>query len=125
MKPEVRVTEIKRAETGEFVLERPGVDLGGRFSPDARRLENQINPLMDLLKARADRLFVLEWSGGRVPRGANLSGHEIAQTQHGMVVSTENKHFAYYDRLVDGGGEDQRDQMMLVYTKPPEQIRDY
>lgn len=56
--------------------------------------------------------YLIEWTGGRVPRGAIVNGKEIDWTQHGIVYSN-GKQIGYYERIIDDLR--QPTQAMLVF----------
>lgn len=113
----ISITEIRKSQQGEFVLEdiKRGANLGGMHDKRAAELESRLNPMLNSLKDRAEQLFVLEWEGTRVPRGARINDMEIGWTQHGIVTSVDGETIGYYDRLVDQGGESGRFNQMIIY----------
>ncbi len=125
MNSEISIAEIRLSDQGQFIFpeDQHGVDLGGRYDLRAALAEQLLNPLMQVLKGRAEHLYLLFWQGDKVPRGAIIEGQEIAWTQNGMVTSSEGKTIGYYDRIVEYGGESRRDQQMLMYTLKPRNPR--
>ncbi len=66
--------------------------------------------------------YRLSWKGNKVPRGAIVNSREIAWTQHGMVRDSCGTVIGYYERLVEWGGDDKQDQVMLIAMLPSKQV---
>lgn len=64
------------------------------------------------------RIFRVAWKGSRVPRGVVVAGYSIEWTQNGVVNFRDNDYFGTYDRLVDRGGEEGDEHLMLIYLDP-------
>lgn len=113
-KPEVNVSEITGQKEHELVTQYlpRGVNLGNRD------LEQVTNMLISALRSRGGRIFLLCWTGNKVPRGADVLGHKIAWTQNGMVVDDQRAQIGTYDRLLEFGGKSQKEQMIIVYLNP-------
>ena len=46
-----------------------------------------------------------------------IGDEEIAWTQHGIVNGTRGQQIGTYDRIVEFGWEEGKDQVMLVYVR--------
>lgn len=115
----VTIQPITRQEGALFVGDRPlGVDLGSShgYGRQAEIIEQRLTTLQGELKDRAANLYLLTWHGGKIPRGAMLNGQEIGWTQHGIVTSVNGEQLGFYDRLLEFGGDDGQEQLMIVYT---------
>lgn len=71
--------------------------------------------LKEGLQEGSNNIYLLTWHGSRVPSGLILNGVEIASTQHGTVRDVEGNLHGTYDRILDCGGEDRKDQQMIAY----------
>lgn len=89
-----------------------GVDLG-----DAKH-EAVVNSLIAQLRQQGGTRYLLTWTGGRIPRGAQIEGHTIAWTRHGIVRNVQGEMIGTYDRLNDGGGESGKERAMIIYMNP-------
>lgn len=97
--------EVKLLEVGE-ALE---LISGGTDS-----ISGMVGLLIERSVETQKKQYKLSWKGNKVPRGAVVDGHEIAWTQHGVVRDSDGAVMGYYERLVEWGGEDEKDQAMLV-----------
>ncbi len=99
------VIEVKELDVGEALAAMSsgtGVNSG------------MVGLFMEKSIERQEKQYLLTWKGNKVPRGAIVGGHEIAWTQYGMVRDSDGKVIGYYERLVEWGGKDQKDQTMLI-----------
>lgn len=119
IKPPVSVHQITRGELEKLIGTDRGVDLGGQHSFLAGLTEIQVNVIQAALKRGSDKFYVLDWNGNKIPRGVVLEGHEIGWTQHGVVSSTDGETMGNYDRMIEFGGEDGKQQRMIVYMMSP------
>lgn len=99
---------------------RPPPDLGGRHSPEAALAELQLGEIMLQVRRLQRRVFELTWEGNKVPRGAEVLGHSIAWTQHGIVYTEGGKEIGSYTRITEFGGPTGKAHKMHVYMEPPE-----
>lgn len=56
----------------------------------------------------------LEWKGTKIPRGLSINGVPIAWTQHGIVTGENGQRLGTYKRLVEFGGPNHDEHVMLV-----------
>src|SRR3989344_9486651 len=99
----VEVRELTEEEASELTS-GPTIDLG---SPGVSAMLNSI--IGETRKSRGTRIFLLKWTGDKVPSGTDLDGRVITWTQNGEVKS-HGTVIGTYDRLADcggGGGEGQ------------------
>lgn len=115
MEPVIEVREITDEEVERFIQEyNPrGVNLGGTHS--ALIAEENVNDLISRIRESGGRRFLLVWEGNKIPRGARVLGYEIGWTQNGQVRTTSGEDIGNYDRLVEFGGADGKQQKMLIY----------
>ncbi len=123
-KPEVAVHQITKSELGLIVGRGKQVDLGGERNTvqdflKAAFTEAQVESILASLQKGADKVFVLDWKGNKVPRGVKLEEGEVGWTQNGVVTSVTGEMMGTYDRMVEFGGEDRNDQRMIVYIRSP------
>lgn len=109
--PVVKVTEIEKRPDGSF---GPHVTLGAQ-TPEEFGGEIQLNELLGKFASLAQKFFLLEWEGNKIPRGAVVCGHTIDWTQNG-IVSSRGARIGTYERLVEFGGANHREQKMLVFV---------
>ena len=95
------------------------MDLGGSHNFVAALSEIKIDSLRRCIRESQTRVFLLKWQGNKIPRGAQILGHTIAWTQHGIVRNKDGKQIGTYDRLVEFGGDSSREQWMLIFADPP------
>ena len=110
--PQVKITKL---ESGASCI--PNANLGTSGS-----IRINVNEILARLAHTANELFLLEWEGNKIPRGASINGKEIAWTQNGVVVSADNQTVGVYERLVEFGGTSGNEQKMIVAIlghKPP------
>jgi hypothetical protein len=118
--PPVRVTEIT-AERNQLIssYRKKPVDLGGAHSFTAALAELNVTALLTATRSHQVRVFLLEWEGGKVPRGVDLLGKKIGWTQNGLVTAEDGSEIGTYDRLVECGGDSGKEQKMIVYMENP------
>jgi hypothetical protein len=92
----------------------PEARLGARNEQE-KAIQADTTGLLGKLAELATEIYLLEWEGGKIPRGAVLNGKEIGWTQHGMVTSTTGEMMGTYERSVEFGGANKQEQKMLVF----------
>jgi len=110
--PEVKITKLKRRPDGSF---GPEAKFGARTN-EQEIIQTLATDLLRRLAEQAKDVFLLEWEGGKVPRGAVVNGKTIAWTQHGIVTSQKSKDIGTYERTVEFGGVGRKEQKMLVFA---------
>ena len=95
---------------------RPSVDLGAMKHADLKtaRIEVAMEKILGFQRRQATDVFLLEWDGGRVPSGAEIKGKKIGYTRDGAVTATDGSLIGTYERIIDSGGENHRQQVMLI-----------
>ncbi|MEX2033518.1 MAG: hypothetical protein WD889_03115 [Candidatus Colwellbacteria bacterium] len=112
----VEVRELTEEEASKLTS-GPDVDLG------SARVSGMLNSILgETRKSRGTKIFLLTWTGDKVPSGIELDGRVITWTQNG-VVQSHGAWIGTYDRLVECGGEEGKEQQMLVFLYPP-RLRD-
>lgn len=107
----VEVKELTEGEAAKLTS-GPDVDLG---SP---RISGTLNSVIgETRKSKGQRIFLLTWTGDKVPTGIDLDGRVITWTQNG-VVQSHGEWIGTYNRLVECGSEDGKEQQMLVFLWP-------
>ena len=86
------------------------IDLGNS------KLNLDYDTLLEKVRSGANKVYLLEWEGDKIPQGVMVDDQEIAWTQHGVVRSSEGDTIGTYQRLVEFGGESRNLQVMLVYS---------
>jgi len=76
--------------------------------------------LLAVSAASAEKVYLLKWQGGRVPRGAQVGGFIIEWTQGGMVVDEQSKTIATYERIVDHIGNPPKNEMVVFLDEMAE-----
>jgi hypothetical protein len=75
------------------------------------KLSEQITKLVQ--ESSFDKeIYLLEWEGTRVPRGAIIKGKEVGWTQHGFIYDKQGQILGYYERLIDSSDS----QAMLAFV---------
>lgn len=111
----VEVHELSLEELWDLESE---YELKNYVSPDEPhpRAGDVMNEIRNYSPHRVFRLF---WKGSsRVPKGVSVGGYTIQRTQNGVVTFSDHDYFGTYDRLLDRGGEDGNEHLMLVYLDP-------
>lgn len=110
--PEVKITKLERRPDGSF---GPEAKLGAQ-TPEQEVIQAQATGLLRRIAERAKEIFLLEWEGNKIPRGAVICGKSITWTQHGRVISEGDEDIGTYERLVEFGGKSGKEQKMLVFA---------
>jgi hypothetical protein len=113
LNPTVQILEV--TDTLANIDSTPVGELFGRDATDEQQmLEHRIR-LMRLFRGREQcRAFLLTWQDVRVPVGAEVAGHVIRWTQHGLVRDDNDDIIGTYFRLAD----EARERQMLVFVQP-------
>ena|SRR3989344_388238 len=111
--PEVKITKLERRPDGSF---GPEAKLGAQ-SAEQVAIQATTTGLLCKIAERAKEIFLLEWDGNKIPRGAVVCGMSIGWTQHGLVTSESGQSIGTYERLVEFGGASHNEQKMLVFVK--------
>lgn len=117
--PVVEVAEITKDRdklVTTTTTQRP--DLGGEHNISAALAEDAIKQLTIAARSHPGRVFLLSWKGNKVPRGAKILNHTVAWTQNGQVTNHKGEYIGTYDRTAEFGGDDGKDQGMIVYLNP-------
>lgn len=93
----------------------PHVNLGTRTEGQAA-MQQLVEAHLQARAARSKHVFLLEWEGNKIPRGAVIKGHSIGWTQNGIVTSEQGQTIGVYERLIEFGGDGGRDQKILVFV---------
>src|ERR1700733_13293533 len=83
---------------------------------EAINLVETARELIGGVAAKQPNHYLLSWTGTKVPRGASIDGIQIGWTQHGMVTGTEGEQWGYYERMMEFGGAEGRDQVIVIST---------
>lgn len=59
--------------------------------------------LIDTLMSRG-HLYVMQWRGTKIPRGATIGGAEVGWAQHGIISGKQGQKLGYYKRDIQFGG---------------------
>lgn len=110
--PEVKITKLERRPDGSF---GPEARLGAQ-TDDQVAIQTTATVLLQKIAGKAKDIFLLEWEGHKIPRGAILNGRSIGWTQHGMVTSDKGENMGTYERTVEFGGASGKEQKMLVFA---------
>jgi len=106
--PPVKVTDITDKLGGNLPLDRQ-IKLG-----DAK-LDQIVNTLLNPIKKAIKGAYLLEWEGGKIPRGAVVGDKTLAWTQNGFAHGEDGRMVGTYDRIVEFGGANKQKQIMVVY----------
>ncbi len=110
--PEVKVTKLEKRPDGSV---GPTLNLGAETG-EQLATQTQATILLRAITEKAENIFLLEWKGNKIPRGATVAGHIIAWTQNGLVTSDQGQYVGTYERLVEFGGVDHREQKILIFV---------
>ncbi|MFA6097486.1 MAG: hypothetical protein WC788_07715 [Candidatus Paceibacterota bacterium] len=112
--PDVKVEEI----TDETMLKKFIANLAPNVDLQDNMLNDRVNGLIQQMRSKSKRRFLLAWTGGNIPRGARILEYEIGWTQHDLVTAIGGEIIGTYDRLIENGGETKKEQVMIVYFDP-------
>lgn len=110
--PEVKITKLERRPDGSF---GPEAKLGAHTDEQVA-IQATATGLLQKIAERARGIFLLEWEGNKIPRGAVINGKPVGWTQHGMVRSDQGEDMGTYERTVEFGGASGKEQKMLVFA---------
>lgn len=108
---QVRVTVLDRLPSE---ASGPTAKFGAR-TPEQEIFQSKATGLLRAIAAQAKGIFLLEWDGSKVPRGAVVNGEEITWTQNGQV-HTPGGQIGVYERLMEFGGVSNSSHKMIVYV---------
>lgn len=96
------------------------VRLRGQYAPGGVNLGNasfdaKVNDALERARA-GSQTYLVEWEGGKIPRGASIDGVPIGWTQNGMVSGAAGEQIGTYERLLEHGGASGQEHKMLIYT---------
>lgn len=111
--PEVKVTKLECQPVGSF---GPEAKLGAQTDEEIA-IQIVATSLLQKTAERAKDIFLLEWVGHKIPRGAVINGKAIGWTQNGMVVSDHGEDIGTYERTIESGGASGKEQKMLVFAQ--------
>lgn len=109
--PEVKITKLENRSDSSL---GPEAKLGAQ-TEEQFRIQAKATDLLREIADRAKEVFLLEWEGNKIPRGAVINGNSISWTQHGIVTSAKGEMMGIYERLVEFGGISGKEQKMLVF----------
>jgi hypothetical protein len=109
-KPNVRVVKLESQPDGSIVSEKPISSRTSREISEYERLPESFFRRIEKTKA----IYLLEWRGDKIPRGAIVSKKIITWTEKGIVSSKNIYQIGIYHRLVEFGGIDGDQQKMIV-----------
>ena len=96
----------------DFVLGGPGpkVKLG------AIERNERVNSVLHEAAESSETLWFLRWKGTKTPHGAALGKTVISHAQNGIVCSVKGDTIGTYERLVEWGGPDHDEHMMVIWV---------
>ena len=118
-KSKVEVIEITDATIAtlpelarDFVLGGPGpkVKLG------AIERNERVNSVLHKAAESSRTLWFLRWKGTKTPHGAVLGETPILYARNGSVCSVQGDTIGIYERLVEWGGPDHDEHMMVIWA---------
>lgn len=105
------VQEITGLQAGEAVV-RVNLDA---TSEGGKQLEQLIETMLNK-RSEHSRAFLIVWRGTKTPRGAEVLGHALGWTQHGLATDTSGRQFGTYARLMEFAGENEDEHAMVLYV---------
>jgi len=96
----------------DFILGGPGP----RVKLGAIEIDERANSFLQGLAAKSETLWFLRWKGTKTPHGAVLGEAAVSHAQDGIVCSTKGDVIGSYERLVEWGGADHDEHMMVVWA---------
>lgn len=75
------------------------------------------NPAASLIaRLRDDQRFIylMQWHGSKIPRGAYVDGYRVGWMQHGIVTACDGTQLGYYERLEEFGGVDKTQHFVAI-----------
>jgi len=112
--PNVKVEEI----TDGTMLKKLIANLAPNVDLQDKLINERVNGLIQQMRSKSKRRFLLAWTGGKIPIGARIMDYEIGWTQHDLVTASGGEIIGTYDRLVENGGETKEEQIMIIYFDP-------
>lgn len=117
--PDVFVGKLRDEDRQSLAQGKPvkGVLLGADEQSEFQLQLTQaiVQDLHGELMKQANDAFILMWEGNKIPRGAVVNGYAIGWTQNGQVLSVDGEMIGVYDRILEYGGESEKEQQMLVF----------
>jgi hypothetical protein len=110
--PEVEVVEVNIDPVLHRVVGTDGVPI--RVDLGDEKVSGNLNRILQAMSRRPSKLFLLKWRGGKVPHDAVVDGYTVDYTKNGVVDGRGEGIIGMYDRLVECGGADGQDQLLLV-----------
>ncbi len=116
--PRVSVTRAIILD-GEVCLATPegNWERSGKECPEDYKYVNLLNRSF----TESAEMYFLQWSGNRMPVGAEIGGEKIGWVQGGSVHLIDGRPFGRYERLTSGGG--QLNEMVIVANPKPRIIK--
>ena len=96
----------------DFILGGPGP----RVKLGAIEMDGRVSSLPQGLAAKSETLWFLRWKGTKTPHGAVLGEAAVSHAQNGIVCSDKGYVIGSYERLVEWGGADHDEHMMVVWA---------
>lgn len=87
----------------------------GAGLPDGSPLTRVVDKIVQNLAAGA-RVFLIEWEGRDVPRGAQVAGRTVTNADNGSIFDTDGV-IGTIDRLVVDGGQTGHSQQVVAYVR--------
>ena len=118
MEPTLSKESIREIQPAEILQLRAqysprGINLG------EASMNERAQALLDRISSQADKFFLLEWEGSKIPRWAKIHDVQIGWTQNGMVNGVKGEDLGTYERLVEFGGTSGKEQKIIVFAKAP------
>lgn len=92
----------------------------GAITVNEAVIEGALDTLLAQMAAEAEKVFLLKWQGGRVPRGAEVGRWIIGWTQHGIVRDANGLDIGTYERIKDNVGNPPLNEMVVFLNKVAE-----
>lgn len=113
--PEVTIEQLTFEEADQHTDGGTIVLLGDHRTHGVLKTSSHLAVHITKQRRSASAVYLLNWTGNKIPRGAVVSGHTIGWTQNDLVQDRDGNIIGTYERLVEFGGEDGKQQQMVVY----------
>jgi|GEM_PF-2216037 len=126
-----QLTEFPGGQISEITSERDlllttrspsHIDLGAKQNLSGLFPEIQFKVLRAVIREGQTKVFLLKWTGTKIPRGAKILGKEISWTHNGIVTAEGGDTIGTYDQVMESGGPSGKEHQMIIYVKAPDLI---
>ena len=112
----IEITDDTIASLPETALDFIFGGPGPRVKLGSIKRDERVSSILHGLAEKAETLWFLRWKGTKTPHGAVLGKVAVSHAQNGIVCSDGGDMIGTYERLVEWGGPNHDEHMMLIWT---------